>query len=59
MIPRGKNMHRGQSVIKASVFIHSDEPAETRRVIDDPDAAEIQRESETLLRAQFPVVEHP
>lgn len=52
-------MHRGQSVIKASVFIHSDEPAETRRVIDDPDAAEIQRESETLLRAQFPVVEHP
>ena len=46
-------------MIKASVFILSDEPAETRSVIDNPDAAEIQRESETLLRAQFPVVEQP
>ena len=48
----------GKSVAR-ELYLDSDEPAETRSMIDDPHAAEIQRESEDLLRVQFPVVEHP
>lgn len=51
-------MHGSQSVIKANVFILFDESAETRSGIDEPDAAEIQRVPEVVLRAQFPIVEH-
>ena len=51
-------MHGRQSVIKANVFILSEESAETRSLIDEPNAAEILRESEVLLRAQFSIVEH-
>ncbi len=41
------------------LYLDSDEPAETRSLIDQPHVANIQRESERLLLAQFPIVTHP
>ena len=41
------------------LYLDTDEPAETRSVIDQPHVANIQRESERLLLAQFPIVTHP
>lgn len=41
------------------LYLDPDEPAETRSVIDQPHVANIQRESERLLLAQFPIVTHP
>jgi iduronate 2-sulfatase len=47
----------GKSVAR-ELYLDSDEPAETQSVIDEPRVAEIQREAEELLGAQFPIVEH-
>lgn len=48
----------GESVAR-ELYLDSDEPAETRNLVDESEAADIQRESEKLLRAQFPSVQHP
>jgi iduronate 2-sulfatase len=41
------------------LYADADEPSETRSLIDEPGAVEIQREAERLLRKQFPKVTHP
>lgn len=45
--------------IARELYTDADEPAETRNLIDHPASAAAQREAETLLRKQFPVVQHP
>ena len=46
------------ATIGRELYGNDDEPAETRNRIDDPALAAAQRDAETLLRKQFPVVKH-
>jgi iduronate 2-sulfatase len=45
--------------VARELYADADEPAETRNLIDTPDAAAVQREAEALLRRQFPKAAHP
>ena len=45
--------------VARELYSDSDEPAETRSLIDEPAAADMQREAERLLHKQFPLVKHP
>jgi iduronate 2-sulfatase len=45
--------------VARELYADADEPAETRNLIDNPDAAAVQREAEALLRWQFPKAVHP
>ncbi len=45
--------------LASELYEAADEPAETRGVLDDPRHAAAQREAQTLLRAQFPIIVRP
>ncbi|MEX0584995.1 MAG: sulfatase/phosphatase domain-containing protein, partial [Pirellulales bacterium] len=45
--------------VARELYADADEPGETRSLIDEPAAAEMQREAQGLLRQQFPLVKHP
>jgi iduronate 2-sulfatase len=46
-------------VLARELYLDADEPAETRNVVDDRAAAEIQKQAQQLLAKQFPATQRP